>query len=328
MLKHYLILLLFFTNAILFSQKTFNISIIDTIANPSTKIIFKSQDSLEIKKKVRYIVDSLSDYGFLAPKIFYEYNDSTIAIKKGIQYKWAKINIDKNCKDIFENAGFNPEKWEKQYISPVKIKGLSELLLKYLENTGYPFANIKFDSIRFVGLDSIIASLNIVKYKKIYFDSIKVISKVDISPIYLENYLGIHKGEVFDKSKFDNIQKKLDNLPFIKLNNPPFISFFGNKATLNIDIKPAKINRFDLLLGLIPDKTGIRKYKLTGEVTAQMINKLGRGENLFFKYKNLALGKQNLNLEVNYPYFLNMPFGLDTKLGIYIFEESRWTVQR
>lgn len=322
MLKYWLLFIISFTSLTLFSQQTIYIAISDKIKNLPGKIISQSTDSIIIQKEVKLTVDSLKDLGYLAPQVLDNYNDSTIAIVKGIQYKWAKIKVDKRDNDIIENAGFHPGNWEKRYISPSKIKNLSELVLTYLDNSGYPFANINFDSIRFIGTDSIVGKLKIEKNKKVYFDSINIISKVDISNAYLQNYLNIHKGEIFDKSKLEGIQKKINNLQFLKLNHAPFITFFGNEATLNLDLKPAKINRFDLLLGLIPDKTGVRKYKLTGEITAQMVNKLGRGESLFFIYKNLAQGKQNLNLEVNYPYLLNLPFGIDSKLGIYIYEDQ------
>ncbi len=283
MLKYWLLFIISFTSLTLFSQQTIYIAISDKIKNLPGKIISQSTDSIIIQKEVKLTVDSLKDLGYLAPQVLDNYNDSTIAIVKGIQYKWAKIKVDKRDNDIIENAGFHPGNWEKRYISPSKIKNLSELVLTYLDNSGYPFANINFDSIRFIGTDSIVGKLKIEKNKKVYFDSINIISKADISNAYLQNYLNIHKGEIFDKSKLEGIQKKINNLQFLKLNHAPFITFFGNEATLNLDLKPAKINRFDLLLGLIPDKPGVRKYTLTGEFTAQMVHKLGRGESIFFK---------------------------------------------
>ncbi|MEZ4908371.1 MAG: hypothetical protein R2771_12185 [Saprospiraceae bacterium] len=44
---------------------------------------------------------------------------------------------------------------------------------------------------------------------------------MDISDSYLENYLDIRKGDIFDKSKIDNISKNIENISFVQLMNPP-----------------------------------------------------------------------------------------------------------
>ncbi len=89
-----------------------------------------------------------------------------------------------------------------------------------------------------------------------------------------------------------------------------------------LNLKPKKVNRFDFLLGILPDSKNTGKYKITGELTADILNKLGRGERLYFKYRNLSQGKQNLRLDVNYPYILDMPYGIDSKFQLYINEDK------
>jgi hemolysin activation/secretion protein len=149
-----------------------------------------------------------------------------------------------------------------------------------------------------------------------------VISKVELSPKFLENYLEIKKNDIYSKKKVKNIKDKISNLSFIELKKSPKIVFIGSEASVLLALKSRKVNRFDFIVGLLSDKTGLSKFKLTGEIKSELINRLGKGERLYFKYKNLSKGKQNLNLEINYPYVMDLPFGLDSKFSIYINEKS------
>ncbi len=309
-------------SSILFSQKTIRVFVADTLEKPKHNFVFSKEDSTKIQKKIKFLVDSLSESGYLSPKINYNSNDSSIVILPGNRYKWAKIYFDNEIDALMLSAGVDLKDWRGKYISQGKVAILSEKILNYLENSGYPFAYVKMDSIQFETEDSINAKLVINKNKKIYFDSIAVTTGIDLSSKYLEKYLDIRKGDIFDKSKVDKSTGKLGNLPFVILNSPPTVSFFGSGATLNLDLKEKKVNRFDFILGLLPDNTGVRKYKLTGEITAEFLNKLGHGERFFFNYKNMAKGRQNLKLNINYPYVLDLPYGLDSRFDIFINEDQ------
>ena len=320
--KYILLLLLLLYCSSLFSQKTKSIIIVDTLAKPVKIFSFEIVDSVKIDKKIKFIVDSLNNSGYLSPQIIEDFNDSTVAVIPGVQYKWAKIDFSKDDEELLSLVNYDISNLENKYISPKEISFLSEKILFFLENSGYPFSDVKMDSIVFENTDSISAKLVVRKNKKIYFDSINVVSGIDLSSKYLENYLEIKKGDVFDKRMVEKAAKKLDNLPFVTLSNPPTVSFFGSGATLNLNLKEKKVNRFDFLLGLIPDNTGVRKYKLTGEITAEFLNKLGSGEKIYFNYKNMAQGRQNLILNLNYPFILDMPYGLDSKFNIFINEDQ------
>ena len=115
----------------------------------------------------------------------------------------------------------------------------------------------------------------------------------------------------------------IENIPFVRLKDAPGIFFFGDKVSVNLDLLPRQVNRFDFLLGLQRDlSNGVNKYKLTGDILAELVNKLGRGERIFFNYKNLSKAKQELKIQANYPYLLDLPFGIDTKFEIFLNESE------
>ena len=286
--------------------------------------LFKFSDSLKLKLRIDFIKDSLSGLGYLNPVIDSSKKDlvRTLKFSPGVRYKWLKLSIGNDENNILEKLRIDVSKWNKTYVSTTRLAFVSEQILNYLDNSGYPFASVNIDSIVFNSRDSISAKLDIKLNKKVYFDTIKVNSKVDLSYKYLENYLGIRKGDIFDKRKINQIKRKIDNLPFVDIDKQPRVGFFGNEASVILLLKSRKVNRFNFIIGLLPDKTGLRKYKLTGELMAEMINKLGHGERLYFKYKNLSQGKQSLRLDANYPYILDLPYGIDSKFNIYINENS------
>jgi len=278
-------------------------------------------DSLGIHNKLLYIKDSLINLGYLNPEIK-SIDSSAIVIEMGERYKWLDIRVSQKDKELLNNQDIYFDDWQGKYISPAMLSVMSSKILDYMDDNGYPFAYVNLDSILFIGKDSISTKLSINSNRRFYFDTIKVISKVDLSTKFLENYLEIKKNDVFSMKKVKSISEKISNLSFVELKKSPKIVFLGSEASVLLALKSRKVNRFDFLVGLLPDKSGVSKFNLTGEIKTELVNRLGKGERLYFKYKNLSKGKQDLKLEVNYPYIMDMPFGFDSKFSIYINDKS------
>lgn len=278
-------------------------------------------NKIETNKQHKKTIDSLNKAGYLAAFVA-EYKEDTtynFQIEKGKRFKWAflelgenvQINDNKIKKDLISETG--------KYISVERIEFIKEKILNHAENSGYPFSKVYLDSIKFIGTDSIAAKIKIDRYEKFLFDSLKIDSEIDLSNKYLANVLNLRKGETFDRSKILSISKTLSNINFIKLKSQPELVFMDKKFNIKLDLIPQKVNRFDFLLGLQQvQESGIQKYKITGDVLAELINKLGRGERIFFNYKNLNKGKQELVLQSDYPYAFNLPFGINAAMQIYI----------
>jgi outer membrane protein assembly factor BamA len=273
---------------------------------------------------LRRITDSLVNSGYLAPLINESVSDSAIivSIEKGKKFKWARLRFNFDEKIIGSKLADQISSTEGNTISMLDYKMLNEEILSHMNNTGHPFATIWLDSIDFVAEDLIAATMNILPNRKFYFDTIKVVSAIDISRRYLENHLDIRKGDVFDMRKVANIASTIDNIPFAELKGQPGLIFFGSEVSVSLDLIPKQVNRFDFLLGFRQDDSGLRKYRLTGEVLAELINKLGQGERVFFNYKSLAQGRQELKFHANYPFLFDLPFGLDFRFDLYLNESE------
>lgn len=278
----------------------------------------KYNETINYYKKM---IDSLNNAGYLSAYIIENKDDTLykIQIIKGKRFKWALIELEENENLIINKIKKDVAIESGKYITIERLNNIKEKILNHLENSGYPLAKVYLDSIKFIGENSIAAKIKIEKNEKFIFDSVKIVSNIDLSNKYLVNVLNLKKGENFNKEKIITFNKTLSNINFIKLKGQPELVFFDNKFNINLNLVPQKVNRFDFLLGLQQvQESGIQKFKITGEVLAELINKLGKGERIFFNYKNLNKGKQELLLQSDYPYAFNLPFEINAAMQIYI----------
>jgi outer membrane protein assembly factor BamA len=196
---------------------------------------------------------------------------------------------------------------------------MQNAILDNVENMGYPFASIYLDDIIING-EEVEATLKIDKKTAIKFDALKKEGDLKISDAYLSNYLGIKKGDLYDKSKVLDIKNKLRDLAFVSIEKDPSVFFKGEEAEVNLFLKKRNASRFDFLFGLLPTGTigeSENRYRFTVTFDADLHNQLGLGERIFLKFQNLQAQTQELKLGFNYPYILDLPFGADFKFNLY-----------
>jgi len=139
---------------------------------------------------------------------------------------------------------------------------------------------------------------------------------VNISEAYLRNYLEIKKGAAFNKSKYDQVQKRLRELPFLEITQSPEIRFYSKNAVLHLHLKKKQSNRFDFLIGVLPSTVnGVQQFNITGEFTAELhrlptnLDVQTQGGKLGFNYQNLD-------------YRWNPSSGVDLKVSTSIGQKS------
>ena len=201
--------------------------------------------------------------------------------------------------------------------SLLELDKLKEEILKYYEQEGYPFTQLKLGDIQIVE-EEISGRLEINKGNKIYFDSIVLQGDVNLRKGFLNQYLGLHQGDVLKRERLIPINKSLSELSFMDLEKPTEISFLSNYATLHVYAKEKNASRFDFIFGVIPsDDIEGQNIFVSLDVQAEMVNKLGYGEYLYFEFERLRPEQQKLALKANYPYLLDLPIALDGKFDIF-----------
>lgn len=187
---------------------------------------------------------------------------------------------------------------------------LQQRLLNYYENNGYPFAKVYLDSISIEGthVSAVLKADPAHAYK---IDSLRVIGKSRIRHSFLEQYLGIPKGSLYNRSKLKQVDKKISELGFVTATRPSSITMLGSGGILDLYLDNRKNSQVSVLLGLMPQSDGQEKLLLTGDVLLDLKNSFGRGENILFKWQQLQRSSPRLNLGFNLPFIFNSRYGVD-----------------
>ncbi|MEI7802307.1 MAG: hypothetical protein WCI97_06675, partial [Bacteroidota bacterium] len=191
-----------------------------------------------------------------------------------------------------------------------EIKSIEEKLLTYCENNGFPFAKVWLDSI--VWKENLLsASLMIDKGKLITIDSIKVDGDVKIANAYLYGYLGIKPGDLYNESLIREINKQVEEIPFVQQESAAKIIFNDDKASIILQLKNRNASKFDLVIGVLPNNRVSGKVIVTGQGSLDMWNVLGRGERLTLSLDKLQPRSTEFKSALQYPYLLQQPFGIN-----------------
>ncbi len=286
-------------------------------------------DTFSAHREAIKILEDLYNMGYLFADIdnFKVSQAHVIAyITAGNKMQWVRLKTSKADPIILERVGFREKTYDGKVYSYKQIAALDESIIEYCENSGYPFASVKLDSIRIKG-DSISARLAISKNKLIYIDSIHIIGDVKISKAYLYNYFDIKPGSPYDESKIRAIAQKLKEMQFLAEQKPYTVIFNDSRATINLFLKNKTASTLNALIGFAPNtgtSSGLNSatsgLEITGQGDLYLCNILGHGESLKIDFNAIPGGTSQFQSEVTYPYIFSVPIGID--LGLNLFKQD------
>lgn len=279
---------------------------------------FQYTDSLSLQKKLQNLLQELRQRAYLEASIdSVTYRDSSALawVHLGNPYAWKKLIP----------VGIPPDWWrsveqevlkKKAGINPSKLSEIQTALLRQAGNGGYPFAQIRMDSVQ-VFPGSLAAQLVLDKGDLIRFDTVMVRGDGNIAPAYLQRYLGIQNRQLYDHSRVERIRERIQELPFIQLKSDPEVEFIGSRALVVLDLTRQKASRFDFIIGILPNSQQVNRLLVTGTFEGELQNQFGRGERLYARFEQLRPTSPRLDLQFNYPFLANLPLGTDFKLHLY-----------
>lgn len=277
-------------------------------------------DTIALMTHLNEMMDSLQQLGYMSASIDgISTQDSTylVDLYTGPSYKIGNISISADDEWIVDKSNIQTSTLKGRTYNPSLFDNLKKELLTLLTNEGYPFAKVYLDSIQ-IRQDKISSILKIDKNERIVYDSLSVHGNVDISDGFLYRYLELERGSAYNNADMKQLGKKLRDLPFLEIEQEPSVTFLGTTAIVNLYLKNRRSSRFDFLIGVQPTtEDGEQKFTFAFDGTADMHNQLGLGEHLFFQIKQLRPETQELKLQFNYPYILNLPFGIDFNFEIF-----------
>ncbi|MEO8719989.1 MAG: BamA/TamA family outer membrane protein [Ginsengibacter sp.] len=291
----------------------------DTLYNIEQLNLKKTFDTRkEAKLYLDVLPQMLLGKGFPTASVDSVLYDSTIAAAKiylGQKFKWAKITTDSVDKKALESIGWNEKEFENKVINFAILQTQQEKIIAYYENNGYPFAQAFLQNIEFKD-DQIKAELQVSKGPLYHIDSIRVFGKVKIKNLFLQHYLGIFNGSIYDNDKLQQISKLFQQLPFVQEQQSWDVSMLGTGATLNLYLEPKRSSQVNVLIGFAPANTITGKAQITADVHLDLKNSLGSGESILFNWQQLQPQSPRLNLGFSQPYIFNSNFGIDFSFNL------------
>jgi len=303
-------------------QKKYSLTILNSNSykDIQSKVSYKTffSDTLQRKKEVYNVILSLWENGFISATCDSFINDSNhlkAFINIGNKYKYFLIN---------NNTGFNSRSskniFNKKYLK-TGFSDYSELqtqinnIILYYENNGYPFANVRFDSISITD-SCFTGKLIINKNSKYIIDSFIVRGSASSSSDFIQNYLNIKLQSLYNEAQNKKITKKIKELNFIRETKPFEIEFSEYKAKIILFVDKVKANQFDGIIGFMPNDKG-GGLVVTGDANLMLTNSFNRGEMIAFKWHKFDKLSQDMKISFDYPFLLSSPFGVDFDYSLY-----------
>jgi len=264
-------------------------------------------------------VDSLSPF----------LSDTALAIVYvGPKFEWGILNRGNVSEESLSKIGFREEIFFREALNPDKVSNLFSRLLDQAENSGYPFAQVFLDSV-VIQNNQVEATINFHRGDFVMVDSLIIKGDLSTNRKYIENFIGLKKGDPYNQRLLRNIPTRLKEIPFIQTIKPYEVGMKPGQADIYLYLKPRKSSNFDGILGVLPDPvTG--DILFTGDVKLNLLNALKRGETIKLQWQRLQTQTSQLDIQFKYPFLFSTPLGIDFKFNLYrrdtTFSQNRLNV--
>lgn len=265
-------------------------------------------DSLTAIKEIFLIKNALQEDGYLTASL-----DSVSVEQKtfvahmfvGRRYKWGKLEV----------SGI-PADWRKSSIGkkvnqPINGEDYSESFSKLIgqaNDNGFPFATAELDSLKVID-QSIHGLLRLETGPLIRFDTLDINGSPSRKK-YLSTYLRTPFGSLYSERKVNQIPDYFENLPYYDLISPVQLLFHNDEARLGLEVERIKANRFDGIIGLLPNSARDGKTLVTGELNLELLNPFESGKEFKIHWQRLREESQFLDVGIRLPHFLKTPVDL------------------
>jgi len=236
----------------------------------------------------------------------------------GEQYKWATIRTDERDAALLEAVHWNSAKLQNGPMNFALFQTLQQRMMGYLEENGHPFAQIFLDSIT-LEQNSVSAVLKIDRGPQYKIDSIRVYGDAKIDNEFLQRYLDIKDGSIYNKKKLDAVSKRISELPYVQEERPSNLTLLGTGSVLNLYLKNKRSSQVNVLVGFLPNPNTAedKKFLLTGEANLLLKNSFSAGETIGFNWQHLQAASPRLHLLYLHPFIFHSPVGLNLAFDMF-----------
>jgi outer membrane protein assembly factor BamA len=312
----------------IFGNDTIESQVIDSIGYLKNHKNFTS-----INSEIDSIQNKLFKLGYIeneSSKIEKE-NDSSFLAKIDLKKKYYTIYIYYDKTNLSKSLLNSVSK--KVYVDyfelPIsKIESSLNFINAEISNKGFPFAKLSLTNIQLDNDGILKADLTLnSQTEKRNINSIIIKGYEKFSKSYLKHYLKIKPNQIFDLKTLKEKTEQLNNLRFAKQIKSPEVLFTKDSTTLYVYVEKTKSNTFDGFLGFGTNEQ-TNKLDFNGYLNLNLINTLNYGESFSLQYKSTESSQKLFQAEINMPYIVNTPVGLDLQLHIFKQDSSFTTVNQ
>lgn len=260
------------------------------------------------------ILPELHTQGYITASVdSFHYTDTSIVlhIYKGDIYKWQSIQTANIPPEIAKNVNALLHKQEGHALLSSDIQMVTEYVLKYADDNGYPFAQVGYKDVVFHADHSISATLAVDLGKTYQIDSINVLYGGRLDKTYFYKYLDIQEGMTYSAKKMKTLSPLIASLPFLQESAPWKLQFGVNDNSLDIFLVERKANQANAILGIQPTPNADKKFDFTADVLLSFQNELGYGERMKFAYQQLQKASPKMEVAIYWPYLFGSNFGAE-----------------
>ena len=222
---------------------------------------------------------------------------------------------------LLARAGFRERLLRNQALRPAELVRLQQAILRECEDHGYPFAQVRLDSVRWLGSDGapgtaatppnrLSAVLRLERGPLILMDSVLVEGNATISRGFLSRYLQIFPGQPYSQVRLAAAARLLKQLPYLQSTAAPRIRFAGERARITFFLANRRANQFDGIVGVLPANNpapGAKRVQVTGEVNLALRNIKGGGKSLSLNWRRADAQSTALDAGYAHPGLLGSP---------------------
>jgi outer membrane protein assembly factor BamA len=244
--------------------------------------------------------------------IHYDSAFARIVLYTGDKYEWTQLDASQIDPSVLQAIGWRDKVFAGKPMDFSQVQQWQEKILGYMENNGYPFSKVYLDSLQ-LDNEKIWAQLKLEKGPSYKIDSIRVFGDVKIANEFLQRYLDIRNGSLFNKEKLLRVSRRMRELAYVEEEYPSKLVWLGTGSTLEMYLKPRRSSQVNVLVGFLPnnDQLSSKKILITGEANLNLKNALGSGETIGLNWQQLQVKSPRLNIIYQHPYLFNTPIGLD-----------------
>jgi hypothetical protein len=192
-------------------------------------------------------------------------------------------------------------------------------LLHWLNNKGYPYAQLELDTLMFDGKSSEF-TWNISPGKRILLDTI-ITPNILFNKRTLQRCLNYEPGQPYSTYKVQSIGDALSQISFLKPNAQVSIRMHSETFSITIKADRKKNNVISALIALQP-KPNSSQSILTGNIDLELSNALKQAETIEFHWKRPQPKSQSLAFKLGSPFTAGLPVGFQFEFASFLRDST------